>query len=233
MTNRAITVEEQRIKAVYERRCSEHLYSLFEPAQLFALHQLENSVLGFLRAHDFLSLKDKRILDVGCGDGYWLREFIEWGASPENITGVDLLFDRVATARRLCAQGMSIHCGNAASLSFPNESFDVVMQCTMFTSVLDSQMRRLIAGEMSRVVKAEGFIIWYDYYVNNPRNPDVRGIRKREIAQLFPDCQIEIQKVTLAPPLARLVAPYSWLACYALERMKLFNTHYLAVIRKT
>jgi hypothetical protein len=38
--------------------------------------------------------------------------------------------------------------------------------------------------------------------------------------------------VSLVPPLSRLLAPYSWLACYALERLRLFNTHYLGTIQK-
>ena len=63
-------------------------------------------------------------------------------------------------------------------------------------------------------------------------NPDIRGIRMQEIAQLFPDCRIDLRRVTVAPPLSRLLAPYSWLGCYALERLRIFNTHYLGVIQK-
>jgi len=58
------------------------------------------------------------------------------------------------------------------------------------------------------------------------------GVSKREIAKLFPECHIELQRVTLVPQLARLIAPWSWLTCYALERLQLLNTHYLGVIRK-
>jgi hypothetical protein len=38
--------------------------------------------------------------------------------------------------------------------------------------------------------------------------------------------------VTLAPPIARRLVPVSWLAAAALERLVVFNTHYLGVIRK-
>ncbi len=68
--------------------------------------------------------------------------------------------------------------------------------------------------------------------MNNPRNPDVRGVKKSEISFLFPGCTIDIKRVTLAPPISRILAPYSWMACYLLEKLKLLNTHYLGIIRK-
>jgi hypothetical protein len=60
----------------------------------------------------------------------------------------------------------------------------------------------------------------------------VRGVKKREIHRLFPGCRIELRRITLAPPLVRVLAPYSWLSCYLLERIPWLCTHYLGVIRK-
>ena len=62
---------------------------------------------------------------------------------------------------------------------------------------------------MMRVVRPGGLILWYDYHVNNPFNPDVRAVTARELSALFQDCDIERRRVTLAPPLARLVGPRS------------------------
>src|SRR5262249_32502074 len=80
-------------------------------------------------------------------------------------------------------------------------------QSTVFTSVLDASMKHQMASEMLRVVKDDGLILWYDYHVNNPWNPDVRGVKRREIHQLFGGCRITLRRTTLAPPLARLLAP--------------------------
>jgi hypothetical protein len=88
-----------------------------------------------------------------------------------------------------------------------------------------------MASEMLRVVKPDGLIIWYDYYVNNPWNTDVRGVNKREIHRLFPGCRVELRRITLVPPLARLLAPYSWLSCYLLGRIPWLRTFYLGVIQ--
>jgi ubiquinone/menaquinone biosynthesis C-methylase UbiE len=224
--------EEDRIKSAYAKRSSTSLYSWFNSGQLFRIQQLERQILTVLRSRGICPFTDKTILEIGCGNGYWLREFVKWGASPNNITGVDLLSDRVARAKELCPHGTEIQCANATSLAIHDRSFDLVCQFTVFTSVLDWNTKKLMALEMLRVAKEAGTIIWYDYHTNNPRNPDVRGIRKQEINDLFPGCDIELQRVTLAPPLARFFAPYSWLTCYAFEQLKIFNTHYLGLIRK-
>lgn len=224
--------EEARIRSAYAKRCSGFHYSWFHPGHLFLLQGLERRVLALLHAQGWRSLTDKQILEIGCGEGYWLRECIKWGADPENITGIDLLPDRIAKAKKLCPQGVTIRCDNAAKLALDSASFDLVFQFTVFTSIFDFTMKKRIAQEMLRVSRKDGLIIWYDFYMNNPRNPDVRGIRKHEITQLFPNCRIELHRVTLAPPVTRFLAPFSWAACYALEGSRLFNTHYLGVIRR-
>jgi len=143
------------------------------------------------------------------------------------------LADRVTEAKDLSPDSIRIECGSAACLGFADAAFDLVLQSMVFSSVLDASMKRQIAAEMLRVVKADGWILWYDFHVNNPRNPDVRGVNKEEIFQLFPNCQIEFHRITLAPPLVRFLARHSWVACYVLQRLKIFNTHYLGIIQKS
>jgi ubiquinone/menaquinone biosynthesis C-methylase UbiE len=226
-------IEEARIRAAYAKRQKDDIrYSYFSMGNLFMMQEREQRLLALLKRNDLAPLHTKKILEVGCGTGYWLREFIKWGARPENITGIDLLVDRVAEARYLCPEAVRIVYGNAVELACPDATFDLVVQSTVFTSILDTSMKQQIASEMLRVVKDDGHILWYDYHVNNPWNPDVRGVKRREIFQLFPGCRITLQRITLAPPLVRLLAPYSWLACYVLGKMPWLCTHYLGLISK-
>jgi SAM-dependent methyltransferase len=225
-------VEEARIQQAYAKRQGNVRYSWFSPGHLFIVQDRERRLLASLRKRGFAALDTKEILEIGCGIGYWLREFIKWGAQPAKISGVDLLPDRVAQARELCPKGVRIQCGSAAKLAFPDNTFDIVLQATVFTSVLDDDMKRQMASEMIRVVKGSGLILWYDYHVNNPWNPDVRGVKKQEIYQLFPGCRIELRRITLAPPLVRLLARYSWLVCYLLAKIPWLCTHYLGAIQK-
>ncbi len=96
-----------------------------------------------------------RYSKCGCGAGYWLRELVKWGARPENLTGNDLLADRVAVARRLCAPAVKLECASAAQLPFSDATFDLVLQSTVFTSILDADLKRRVAAEMLRVLKSQ------------------------------------------------------------------------------
>lgn len=228
---RSYQLEEDRIRIAYSRRVSDGRYSYFNAGHLFMLQQRERRLLDLLRCQGCARLDTIRVFEIGCGTGHWIRQFIQWGARPENVGGVDLLEERVAEAARLCPRGVSLSCGNAAALDHPDASFDIVLQSTAFTSILDAAMKQQIAAEMLRVLAPTGLIVWYDYRVNNPSNPDVRGIGRQEVEQLFPGCRVELQSITLAPPLSRRIAPVSVLCCQALESIPLLRTHLLGVIR--
>jgi hypothetical protein len=93
-------------------------------------------------------------------------------------------------------------------------------------------MKQLLAREMLRLVKSNGLILWYDFDINNPWNPDVRGVSRADIDSLFPDCQISLERLTLAPPLGRLIAPLSPSLYRVLSGIKPLCTHYLGAISK-
>jgi ubiquinone/menaquinone biosynthesis C-methylase UbiE len=225
--------EIERIKGAYERRKIEdkgRLYSYFNQGNLLVIHQTERALIYSLKQLGLTDLSRRKILDVGCGSGHFLREFIQYGAKPKNLYGIDLLEERIEKAREL-NPNIDFRCGDASNLPYENNFFDIVMQFTVFTSVLDSQMKEKIASEMLRVVKTDGTIIWYDYFVNNPWNPDVKGVKKKEIQELFPNCVLSLKRVTLAPPIVRTLVPVSPFLCLILEKIPFLLTHYLGVIR--
>ena len=149
--------EEARIRAAYGRREKDDArYSWFNSAYQFMVHQRERRLLAVLCRYEFADLQNKTILEVGCGTGAWLRDFVKWGAKTENVTGIDLLVDRLAKARRLCPSAVRIQCASAAQLPFVDETFDLVFQATVFTSILNADLKRRVAAEMVRVVEATG-----------------------------------------------------------------------------
>jgi SAM-dependent methyltransferase len=229
---RAFT-EERRIRAVVAQRpIDDGRYAWSTPAYVFMMHGVERRLLALLSRNAVPSPKGRRILEIGCGTGHWLRQFVKWGARPQDVAGIDLLAERVTEARALSAQRIQLFCGSAGALPLRDASFDVVAQFTVFTSILDPALKRQVALEMLRVVKPDGLVLWYDFLFDNPKNPDVRGVGRREIGRLFPGCSIELERVTLAPPLTRTFAGRSWLVCSLLEAIPLLRTHYLGVIRK-
>ena len=74
------------------------LYSTFNPGYLFAMQQRRRAILKLLARHNFSSLSNKRVLQVGCGGGGVLLEFLGDGASPAQLSGVDLLRPRLLEA---------------------------------------------------------------------------------------------------------------------------------------
>jgi hypothetical protein len=98
--------------------------------------------------------------------------------------------------------------------------------------VLESRVRRLIADEIQRVLAPNGALLWYDFAYDNPRNSNVRGIKRNEIRELFPALSGDIRSVTLAPPLARLLTPKSLRLAQFLESIPLLRSHLIAVLVK-
>ncbi|HEU0047495.1 MAG TPA: class I SAM-dependent methyltransferase [Nitrososphaera sp.] len=224
--------EVSRIEAAYASRHNHAIYSFFEPSYRLLVQEREDKLLQALSQQGFSKLENTKILEVGCGTGAWLRSFIRWGAQPENLLGVDLLPSKIAEARRLCPAGVTLKSQNSTNLEVTDGSFDLVLQATVFTSILDAEMKRLLAQEMLRVVRDKGLIIWYDFHANNPSNPDVRGIKESEIKRLFPNCNVSLQNLTLAPPIGRRVAPVSTSLYKTLSLVKPLCTHYLGIITK-
>jgi len=227
--------ESARIKEVYRLRESnipKDRYSLFKEPNLLTHLDLQSEILRLLTRFQRTSLETERILDVGCGRAYWLRQMIQWGAKPENLFGIDLMPDRLQDGEKLCPPQVSLACGDAARLDFPDACFTMVLQFTVFTSILDDAMKKHIAAEISRVLKPGGALLWYDYFVSNPSNPDVRGVSRREIVRLFPGFSISLKRVTLAPPITRAVAPVSNTLYRLLSSVPLLRTHYLGFLQK-
>jgi ubiquinone/menaquinone biosynthesis C-methylase UbiE len=224
--------EEERIRRVYALRPVSDRYSWFSAAHLFMMQDRERVALRCLHRHGVTDLASQRILEVGCGHGQWLGDFLKWGASADNLTGIDLIPERIAAARARLPASVRLEVGSAAALDVPDESFDIVLQSTVLSSVLDAGIRGDIASELRRVVRRGGLILWYDFFVNNPRNRDVRGLKLAEIRGLFPDCQVDLRRVTLAPPLARAVVPRSRLLAELLLTLPWLRTHYCGVVRR-
>lgn len=225
--------EAARIREVYEeRRAGEahrERYSPLDPANLYLLQRLEAAIIALLRDEGIRSLAGRRILDIGCGSGFWLRRFASYGAATDGLAGIDLHEAAIDEGRSL-APGIDLRTGDAAALPWADASFDIVTQFTVFSSVLDAKRRQAMASEMRRVLAPGGIVVWYDMTLN-PTNRDVTGLGRNDVRALFPGARIRFRKETLAPPLGRLVAPRSALAARLLEAVPLLRTHLLAAIQ--
>lgn len=225
--------EIERVRDSYQRRAETvpaGRYSHFNPGSLFLYQQRERAFLSLLKRENLSDLTGLRILDLGCGHGMWLRELLKYGARPENLTGTDIIRERLEASRKL-SPNIAVAMADGARLPFASGKYDIVLQSTVLTSILDQEVKKSVADEMVRVLAPKGVILWYDFRYDNPQNPDVRGIGRKEIHRLFHNCRIQMQKTTLLPPLARRLAGISRGLCEGLSCFPILLTHYLASIR--
>lgn len=214
-----------------QRKAADNRYSVFDPAFFFSRVQRQRAVLKMLSHHGMTRLADLRILEVGCGNGSVMQELSTLGAKQRNMVGVDLLRERLVRASGRLARSKLI-CSDGGLLPFCDGGFDLVLQFTALSSILDARARRAAACEMLRVLAPGGLILWYDF-LWNPGNHETHGIGKQEIRDSFPGCSFTFTRMTLAPPIARRVVPVSWPLGMALESLRVFNSHYLVGIRKS
>lgn len=224
--------ERERILKTYESYDAGGWFGFQNLAHFVRVQERYRWTLCLLKAYGFHPLGPLRILDVGCGDGSMLRQFLEWGAEPENLAGIDLRPEPVKKARHL-NPSLDIRCGCATSLPWSSAQFHLVCQHTVFTSVLHSEMRQQIAREMARCCAVGGAVLWYDFAYDNPRNPHVRGANAREIRSLFPGFEVHLQRITLAPFIARRIPDRFLPIVYPiLASVPLLCTHYLGLFIK-
>lgn len=223
-----------RLRKVYDDRSNQaelsERYSYLNKSYLFTIQQRERELLRGLLRNQIPKLSDLKILDIGCGSGGPLLDLLKYGADSQNLFGVDLLFDRLTVGKSRLSSSGFIN-SDAQRLPFRSGYFNLVTQFTAFSSILDISVKKAMASEMLRVLEDDGTIIWYDFWWN-PTNKHTTGINLSEIKMLFPGCEIKNKKLTLAPPIARKIVPISWLVGICLESLKVFNTHYLAFVKK-
>ena len=227
--------EVDRLKLVYrdygERGLGKTKWSLTNRGNQAIRQERERKLEGLLQRAGHFPLNSRRILDVGCGTGETLARFEAWGARPENLFGVDLLADRIRRAKE-AFPALNFQEANAEALPFENGFFDLVAVLTVFTSILDPQMARNLSLEIHRVLRSGGAVVWYDFRMNNPFNPHVRGISRQGIRRLFPEFDARLVSITVMPPLARRCGSLTDLLYPCLASLPFLRSHYLGLLVK-
>lgn len=207
-------------------------YSVLRPEVWQMLHERQRVLLQLLVQQGCTDLPQLRLTEVGCGSGGNLLELLRLGFAPQHLQGLELLPDRHALARQCLPEAVALRLGDATSAPIEPASQDLVLQSTVFSSLLDDHFQQQLAAAMWRWLKPGGAVIWYDFTIDNPRNPDVRGVPLSRVRALFPQGHITHRRVTLAPPLARAVCGVHP-ALYALfNAVPLLRTHVLAWVAK-
>lgn len=219
--------------ARYARRSGlEDRYSLLRPEVWQMVHERQRAMTGLLVAHGMTDLASLRVVEVGCGAGGNLLELLRLGLRPQHLCGIELLPERARAARRNLPDAVRIVEGDAAAQPIAPGSVDIVLQSTVFSSLLDDAFQQRLAASMWDWLRPGGGVLWYDFTVDNPRNPDVRGVPLSRVRALFPEGRVDARRVTLAPPLARAACRLHPSLYTLLNALPLLRTHVLAWVGK-
>ena len=226
--------ENSRIEKEYHRREVEidgNLYAPWQPAENFTLSERKN--LMALMLHDLgkFPLRGNRCLEIGYGKLGWLADLISWGLKETDLHGIELDPARAIFAQRALPEA-DLRVGDAAKLPWEDETFDFVIISTVFSSILEQIVRKIVASEVERVLKPGGVLIWYDLVTNNPANSSVSGIGPTELKTLFQDFTATTRSITLIPPIARLLAPKSVVLATILSSIPFLRTHLIGALIK-
>lgn len=225
--------EPAAVAARYARRGAVDRYSALRPEVWQTLHERQRALLQLLATVGVDELGGLRLTEVGCGSGGNLLELLRLGFAPEHLTGLELLPERHAQARSVLPAATRVWLGDACAAPVAAGSQHLVLQATVFSSLLDDAFQQQLADAMWRWLAPGGAVLWYDFTVDNPRNRDVRGVPMARVRQLFPRAaRVLSRRVTLAPPLARRVCAWHPSLYPVVNALPLLRTHRLAWIEK-
>ena len=216
----------------YARRQDAGRYSMLRPEVWQAVQERQRAMLELFVRAGLQDLWSLRLMEVGCGAGGNLLELLRQGFAPQHLGGIELLPERLAQARAVLPAAVALQGGDALHAPVAAQSLDIVFVSTVFSSLLDPAYQQRLADALWAWLKPGGAVLWYDFTVDNPRNPDVRGVPLPRLRALFPQGQMRHRRVTLAPPLARALvrlhpALYPWF-----NALPWLRTHLLAWIEK-
>ncbi len=220
--------EAEKIKVRYEKRRNNDA-GKNENAVFIenVIKERETIYSGIIKEH-FNKTDKLKFIEIGAGAGANIDFFRKLGIKDENIVAAELLPERAATLREKYPK-ITVSEGDALQLDFKN-SFDIVFQSLVFTSILDDNFKKNLAHKMLEMLKPGGIILWYDFKFNNPANKDVKNVGKNEIRDLFAESrEIDFYAVTLAPPVGRRIGK---LYEFVNSVFPFLRTHLIAVIKK-
>lgn len=144
---------------------------------------------------DAQTIKNMKLLDVGCGKGEWLTYFVSKGFSSSNVMGIDLSEKRIEKAI-LQNPGLNFKVSDILSFNLQPSKFDLIVSFDLFSHLTTKE--QIIQGLLNvfNHLKNDGVFIWFDIYskdhFNSKTNTDSWGFSKQQMMSLATEAGFKI-----------------------------------------
>lgn len=138
-----------------------NIYKIFSEAE-----DKENFIFQFLTPY----LKNKTILDLGCGNGRHLQLI-------NSISKFSIGLDQSLEQLKQSNIKTNMIVGNGVQLPFQNESFDCITSFWVWGTILDENKRLQVLNESKRVLKRNGSI----FLIENDISSEFEYLRGRHL----------------------------------------------------
>lgn len=146
----------------------------YVPGQMFGLIQAEHEARYRWAAS---IVRDRVVLDAGCGVGYGSDILLAAGA--RRVVAIDIAADAVETARTEGASAIEFAPGDLRRLPFPDDSFDVV---ACFEVIEHIEEQDAVLDEFARVLRPAGVLL-----VSSPNRKVYLPGNPHHVRELTPD----------------------------------------------
>ncbi len=172
------------------------------------------------------------VLDVGCGRGDWLAQFVEWGLPRPHLMGLDLNHRRLREARKRLP-GVSFCVGEGRALPCESSRFSCVVLSLVLSTMQDEASARDLLLEVWRVLRPGGRLLIHDLKHVRPGRGGAR-LRTRHLPEVLAGqaAGLECRDLILLPPLARRLLPGWPGVVKILERRAVLRGHWMMRIDK-
>jgi SAM-dependent methyltransferase len=230
-TRRSAARERDRVERVYSRYAGSwrkrRAWAADNPGNV----AMRSELLRHVRAAAEQEIRGAGdILDIGCGNGWWLQTLREEGVSPERLFGIDSQPGRVAAAGR-AVPGADVVVGDASDLGFEDGRFSLVLMFTILSSLGSRELVRGALREARRVLSPGGLLLCYEPRLPNPLNPRTRLLRDSDLAAAGLESRSEVS-LTVMPWLARRLGSNTQSRYSLLSRVPPLRTHRLIAYRR-
>ncbi|MGH2713737.1 MAG: methyltransferase domain-containing protein [Thermoleophilaceae bacterium] len=138
---------------VFDEKVVEQLEVLYRSRDVLRRRKLVYDALG--------AVPGERIVDVGCGPGFYTRELLDQVDPDGAVAGVDSSPQMLAVAERRCEgrENVTFHEGDATALPVDSESFDRAL-CVQVLEYVEDAAATL--AEMHRALRPGGRVVIWD-----------------------------------------------------------------------